>query len=82
MLASLQAEHSRLSALPDEPPTVTYEPTGETYRQHWARLTEQGRHTFLVRAGIRVDASMIRKIPYVHLHFGDLENLRKLAREG
>jgi site-specific DNA recombinase len=57
MLASLQAEESRLRAEPPEPSKETKVPTGETIGELWQRLDIQGRRAFLQGTGLRLFVS-------------------------
>jgi hypothetical protein len=57
MLASLQAEESRLRAEPPEPSEEKKIPTGETMGELWQRLDIQGRRAFLQGTGLRLFVS-------------------------
>lgn len=57
MMASLQAEHARLSALPPSPDVPRYVPTGQTFRQKWEQMNTTERRIWLRDAGVRVAAS-------------------------
>ncbi len=54
MMASLQAEHARLAALPPEPPTITERPTGQTFAQLWHASDTEGRRQLMMRAGFQL----------------------------
>jgi hypothetical protein len=43
-------------AQPSRPERVEWEKTSETFRQYWERLDEDGRHRYLISAGITVGA--------------------------
>jgi len=57
MLASLQAEESRLRAEPPEPSEEKKIPTGETIGHLWQRLDIQARRTFLQGTGLQLFVS-------------------------
>jgi DNA invertase Pin-like site-specific DNA recombinase len=65
-LAALRAERDRLAALPATEDEVTYEDTGESYAERWARLSPQERRTWLKSAGIRFWACK----PGVEINYG------------
>jgi hypothetical protein len=48
LIARLQAEHARLTALPAEPDQVVQRSTGRTFAQHWAA---SGRRQLMLDAG-------------------------------
>lgn len=53
-IAALEARRAELSAQPQRPAGWRYEPTGETFRQHWDRLDAHGRNAWLRDNGVRV----------------------------
>jgi site-specific DNA recombinase len=76
MMASLQAEHARLSALPRQPDRPETIHTGITVREYWNGLDDDGKHKFLRDSGIRVVAEKWDdNLP----HLLDLPRLLELA---
>lgn len=54
LIAKMEAEREHLQALPAITGTVTWARTGQTFAQHWEGLDKQGRHNFLLSAGVRI----------------------------
>jgi DNA invertase Pin-like site-specific DNA recombinase len=57
LLASLQAEESRIRTTPSEPSEEKQVPTGETIGQLWQRLDTQGRRVYLLGTGLKLLAT-------------------------
>ncbi len=57
LMAQLQAEHARLSALPSEPDSVDVERTGVLIRDWWPALDSQEKRRFLLEHGFKVYAT-------------------------
>jgi hypothetical protein len=58
-MAELEAEHSRVSALPREKPKVRRIATGKTFQQHWEEMDQEQRHAYLKSVGVH--ALVVRK---------------------
>jgi hypothetical protein len=56
LLATLQAEHARLSALPPEPDEVKALPTGIAVAARWATLDQEGKRSWLRKWEVQLDA--------------------------
>jgi len=54
MVSKLEARQQALSVLPAAPERVVWAETGQTFAEHWAGLTDAGRHAWLISAGVRV----------------------------
>jgi len=56
-LASLEAEHARLSALPAEPDTIQVVSTGQTFADRWQDSDTQERRQLMRSAGFQIRVS-------------------------
>lgn len=52
---ALETRKRELSAQPRRPAGYRYEPTGETFGEHWSGLDTEGRNAFLREYGVRVE---------------------------
>lgn len=57
MTAKLEARRDQLGALPVIEAAEVWEPTGETFHEHWHSLDAEGRHALLLSLGVRVDVA-------------------------
>jgi site-specific DNA recombinase len=55
-IVKLEARKAALEAKPSRPERVDWVKTGETFRQWWEGLDEDGRHRYLIEAGVTVSA--------------------------
>jgi site-specific DNA recombinase len=55
-VGKLEARKAKLEEQASTPELVEWVPTGETFRQYWSRLGEDGKHNYLVNARITVSA--------------------------
>ncbi len=53
-LWKLRAERDRVAALENVPDELVSEPTGETYAERWARLSNLERNAWMLDAGIKI----------------------------
>jgi site-specific DNA recombinase len=58
-MSELEAEHTRVSALPREKPKVRKIATGKTFRKHWEEMDDEQRHAYLKSASVH--ALVVRK---------------------
>ena len=56
-LDMLLAEQERLEDLPAEPDTYEWAGTGRTYRDMWQSLDDEGKHAWLLRHEVRIQAT-------------------------
>ncbi len=55
-IAKLEARKAKLEAQPSRPERVEWVKTGETFGKWWADQDEDGRHRYLIEAGVTVTA--------------------------
>jgi site-specific DNA recombinase len=69
----LLTEQERLEGLPAEPDTYEWAGTGRTYRDMWQSLDDEGKHAWLLRHEVRVQATAGAKrgdVPVIALDWG------------
>ena len=75
---ALDARRRALEATPAREAGYRYEPTGETFREHWERLSVQERNLFLRDNGVRLVWD--GRTPSSHLIFGELDKLTRAVK--
>ena len=60
-VSKLEARKAKLEAQPSRPERVDWVKTGETFRQWWEGLDEDGRHRYLIEAGVTVSAKHLER---------------------
>lgn len=75
-LHSLGERREALALLEHRPAGYRYEPTGDTFAEHWERLDTQERNAYLRHLSVRVE---FRWLNEVHIIWGELEKMREHA---
>jgi site-specific DNA recombinase len=83
LIARLQAEHARLTALPAEPDQVVQRSTGRTFAEHWAACDLRGRRQLMLDAGFLLGYGRTRGGEVIATALDqDLARRASLAAEG
>jgi len=56
LMTSLQAEHARISTLPNTPDRVERRPSSDTFAQRWPTLSQDAKRALMIDLGIKVYA--------------------------